>query len=98
MSRAQIHRSNDFDRPRWAAPSMQAQFHYPVRYRDIRGPYRLSIALEAPAIVWGKDGRFWAFLHDFTPEAYDRILEDCRQATHGRRGDFGRPFGRGGEE
>lgn len=93
MSRAQIRPSSDFDRPRWAAPTMRVQYHYPVRYREIRGSYRVSIMFEAPAIVWGKDGRFWAFLHDFAPEAYDRILEDCRQATYDRRGESGQPFG-----
>lgn len=94
MSRAQNRPSSDLDRPR----RMQVQFHHPVRYRDIRGPYRVSIALEAPAVVWGKGGRCWAFLHDFAHDAYDRILEDCRQATHDRRGEFGRPLGWGLEE
>lgn len=97
MNRHQIHGDQDFDRPRHRAypanPSLRIQFHWPVRYGAIRGPYHLSIQLEAPAVVWGPHGKCWAFLHDFEPRAVDLILADYRTATYGRRGEFGRPFG-----
>lgn len=99
MSRQQIHGDGNFDRPSRRAypanPSMRIQFHAPVSYSAIRGAYHVSIQLEAPAIVWGKDGRCWAFLHDLEPRAVERILDDYRAATYDRRGEFGRPFGGG---
>lgn len=87
----QIHREQDFDRPRGrrshiSNPSLRIQFHAPVRYQNIRGPYHLSIQLEAPAVVWGPGGRCWAFLHDFTSDGIDEILTDYRDATYERRG------------
>jgi hypothetical protein len=97
MNRQQIHGDRDFDRPRRRAypanPSLRIQFHAPVHYSAIRGPYHLSIQLEAPAVVWGHGGRCWAFLHDFDPRSVERILADYRAATYDRRGEFGRPFG-----
>lgn len=99
MTRHQIHGDGDFDRARRRAypanPSMRIQFHAPVGYAAIRGPYCLSIQLEAPAVTWGKDGRCWAFLHDFDPRSVERILDDYRAATYDRRGEFWRPFGGG---
>lgn len=99
MSAAQIHGAQAFDRPRRRAypanPSLQVQFHAPVRYSAIHGPYHLSVQLEAPAVVWGPNGRFWGFLHDFEPQAVALILADYRAASYERRGEFGRPFGGG---
>lgn len=85
-SQVQIHGRSSFDRvPGIAAPrpAMTIQFHGPVCYENIRGRYHFSVQLEAPAIVWGRDGRCWAFLHD-----------DCRQAAADRRGVSARAFGR----
>lgn len=99
MSGHQIHGPGDFDRPRRRAypanPSLRIQFHAPVSYAAIRGPYRLSIQLEAPVVTWGHDGKCWAFLHDFEPRALDCIMADYRAAAYDRRGEFGRPFGDG---
>lgn len=93
----QLHGDQDFDRPRRRAypanPELRVQFHDPVSYRHIRGPYRVSIQLEAPVIEWGTNGRCWAFLADFDDESLLRIMADFRQATDDRRGAFGRPFG-----
>lgn len=97
MIRAQIHGDQDFDRPRRRAypanPSLQIQFHRPVRYDAIRGAYHLSIQLEAPAVVWGANGKCWAFLHDFDDPAVRQILDDYRHASEERRGLYGNPFG-----
>lgn len=49
MSRQQIHGQD-------RRPS-RMQFHAPVRYENIRGPWRVSIAFEAPVIVWGDGER-----------------------------------------
>lgn len=99
MNRHQIHGDGDFDRPRHRAypanPSLRLQFHAPVKFSAIRGPYSLSIQLEAPAVTWGKDGRCWAFLHDFEPQAVAQILSQYRAAAYDRRGEFGWPFGGG---
>ncbi|GBG03807.1 hypothetical protein AZSI13_31340 [Azospira sp. I13] len=96
MSR-QIHGRTSFDRPPYlsgvARPSLRVQFHAPVRYENIRGPFQFSFQLEAPAIVWGRDGRCWAFLHDFDPRSVQIILERCREATYARRGMAACPFG-----
>lgn len=95
-SNVQIHGDRDFDRVSGAYPAMpelRTQFHEPVSYRHIRGPYHISTQLEAPAIVWGRNGRCWAFLHDFDDESLLRIMADYRHATDDRRGAFGRPFG-----
>lgn len=94
-SQIQIHGRRTFDRapsslpPR---PAMSVQFHAPVRYENIRGRYHFSVQLEAPAIVWGKDGRCWAFLSDFDDRSVQLILDDCRQAVHDRRGASARIF------
>jgi hypothetical protein len=74
------------------ANSMRIQFHAPVAYANIRGPYHISIGLEAPAVVWGRDGRCWAFLHDFDPRSVDQILSQYRGAAHQRRSQWGAPF------
>lgn len=96
-SRNQIHGAGSFDRsktsPGGARPALQIQFHAPVRYENIRGPFLFSHQLEAPAVVWGRDGRCWAFLHDFDLRSIQLILEDCRAATYDRRGAFAHPFG-----
>ena len=94
---AQIHGRSSFDRspntPGIAIPSLQIQFHAPARFEQIRGPYQFSFQLEAPAIVWGRHGQCWAFLHDFDLRSVNLILSDCRQATSDRRGRFFNPFG-----
>lgn len=70
-------------------PTLRLQFHYPVHYGSIRGAYGFTFALEAPAIHWGSDGRCFAFLHDLTPRALDRVMDDCAAATQGRRNPWG---------
>jgi hypothetical protein len=71
-----------------AAPLPRKQFLPPVSLRTIRGLYRFSIRLEAPTVEWGPGGRYWAYFHDFEPQAVDRILADCRNADHDRHGLF----------
>lgn len=96
MSRYQIRGRGSFDRPCHlpgdAQPSLQVQFHYPARFENIRGHWWFSHQLEAPAIVWGKNGRYWAFLHDFDARGIRLILDACRQATFERRGAYANPF------
>ncbi len=94
MSHQQIHGGGAFDRPRFgvAQPSLQIQFHAPVRYNNIRPPFHFSFQLEAPAVVWGRNGRCWAFLHDFDEHGIRLILNACRQATYERRGPCVNPF------
>lgn len=87
MSRQQIH---GHDR----RPS-RLQFHAPVRFENIRGPWRVSIAFEAPVIVWGHGERCFAYLHDFDIRSQQLILECCREATYERRGAYTNPFGDG---
>lgn len=72
--------------------SQVVQFHAPVRFENIRGHFRFSFQLEAPSIVWGKNGHCWAFLHDFDARSIRLILDDCRQATYDRRGCSSNPF------
>lgn len=98
MSRQQIHGRGAFDHPGFgeAQPSLQIQFHAPVRYENIRPPFHFSFQLEAPAVVWGRNGRFWAFLHDFDDRSIRLILDACRQATYERRGAYTNPFLRNG--
>lgn len=100
MPRHQVHGPRDFDRPPFlsgqANPSLQIQFHAPVRFENIRGQFHFSYQLEAPAVVWGHNGRFWAFLHDFDQRSLCQIMDHCRQATYERRGAYTNPFfGRG---
>lgn len=97
----QIHDRESFDRPRYlqgeARPSLRVQFHAPVRFENIRPPFNFSFQLEAPAVVWGHNGRCWAFLHDFDLRSVRFILDCCRAATYERRGEFTSPFvARGG--
>ena len=100
-TRQQLHGTRSFDRsPAMRGtpdPSLRMQFHAPVRYENIRGHYWWSFQLEAPAVVWGRDGRFWAFVHDFDARSIRLILDDCRQATYDRRGGFANPFDRGAQ-
>lgn len=84
MSRQQIH-GQDRRSPRM-------QFHAPVRFENIRGPWRVSIAFEAPVIVWGNGERCFAFLADFDERSIRLILNACRQATYERRGAYMNPF------
>lgn len=90
-SRTQIRRDCEFDRPRARRtppyPGLRVQFHAPVRYEQIRGPFHLSIQLEAPAVVWGNNGNCFAFLHDFDERAVARILAEYRRVT-AERGVF----------
>lgn len=98
MSHQKIHGRAAFDRPCFGGgqPSLQIQFHAPVRYENIRPPFQFSFQLEAPAVVWGSNGRCWAFLHDFDGRSVSLILDACRQATFDRRGAFMSPFSRDG--
>ena len=93
----QIHTRQAFDRPSHllgeARPALRVQFHFPVRFENIRGPWWFSYQLEAPAIVWGKNGRYWAFMHDFDQRSVQLILDCCRDATLDRRGIAANPFG-----
>lgn len=93
-SQHRIHGNRDFDRGPGTShsPSMRSQFVAPVHYENIRGNYRWSFQLEAPVITWGPNGRFWAFIHDFDSRSVRLILDDCRQATYERRGQFSNPF------
>lgn len=97
MARNQIHGRSAFDRhdflPGSPNPSLRIQFHAPVRFENIRGPWQFSFQLEAPAVVWGHGGRCWAFLHDFDLRSLQRVMEQCRAATFDRRGAYARPFG-----
>lgn len=85
MSRQQIHHSQD------RRPS-RMQFHAPVRFENIRGPWRVSIAFEAPVIVWGNGERCFAFLADFDERSIRLILDEFRQTTRERRGAYVNPF------
>lgn len=79
--------------PRTGGPTLPAltiQFHTPVHYPAIRGLYGFTFQLEAPAIYWGRNGRCFAFLHDLTPEALARVMDDCRAVSDSRRDPFGR--------
>lgn len=66
-------------------PTLQVQFHAPVRYGSIRGHYGFTVQLEAPAVYWGRTGRCWAFLHDFASPDLDRLMGDCAVASMARR-------------
>lgn len=87
MSRQQIHGQGK-------RPS-RMQFHAPVRFKHIRGPWRISIAFEAPVIVWGNGERCFAYLHDFDQRSLCLILDACRQATYDRRGAYANLFAGG---
>ncbi len=94
MSRQQIHPQDAFDRPALLRDErMRVQFHAPVRFENIRPPFHFSFQLEAPAVVWGRNDRCWAFLHDFDERSIGRILEECRRVTYERRGAYANPFG-----
>ena len=69
------------------------QFHAPVRFENIRGPWRVSIAFEAPVIVWGHGERCFAFYVDFDSRSRDMIDECWRRAIQDRRGAYAHPFG-----
>lgn len=71
-----------------ADPQFSRQCRAHVIFQAIRGPFRTSIRLEAPTIEWGPNGRYWAYYHDFEPQAVAQILADCRNANHDRRGLF----------
>lgn len=92
MARHQIHGRGSFDRPHYLRQALQLQFHAPVHWENIRPPFRISVALEAPVVVWGRDDRCWAFLHDFDERAIRLIIDACRQATLERRGACAHPF------
>lgn len=96
-SRQQIHGRRSFDRPASfrseTRPALRIQFHAPVRFENIRSPWWFSFQLEAPAVVWGNNGRCWAFLHDFDQRSLCLIMEHCRAATFDRRGAYANPFG-----
>lgn len=85
MTRHQIHHGQD------RRPS-RVQFHAPVRFENIRGSWRVSIALEAPVIVWGANERCFAFLADFDMRSQQLLMDCFRQATYERRGAYANPF------
>ena len=66
-------------------PSLIHQFTAPVRLGNIRGRYHFTWQLEAPAVYWSRGGRCWAFLHDFTLDDRERIMDECRAVTKARR-------------
>ncbi len=84
MARQQIHGE--------AHQPSRVQFHAPVRFEHIRGQWRVSIAFEAPVIVWGNGERCFAYLHDFDERSVRLILDSCWRATNERRGAFTNPF------
>ena len=86
MANHQIHGRGSFDRPRSLRDALQHQFCAPVRWENIRPPFRISTQLEAPIVVWGHGDRCWAFLHDFDERGIRLIIDACRQVTYERRG------------
>lgn len=96
MSRQQLHGPRAFYRPEFLSgepsPSLRIQFHAPVRFENIRGKFHFSFQLESPTVVWGHNGRCWAFLHDFDPRSLRLIMDRCRDATIDRRGAYAHPF------
>ena len=87
MARHQIHGQDN--------RTSRMQFHAPVRFEHIRGPWRVSIAFEAPVIVWGNGENCFAYLHDFDQRSLCLILDSFRQATYERRGAYANPFAGG---
>lgn len=85
MSRQQIHGQD--------RRLSRMQFHAPVRFENIRGPWRVSIAFEAPVIVWGNGDRCFAYIFDFDQRSQQLLMESFRQATYERRGAYMNPFG-----
>lgn len=85
MSRQQIHGQD-------RRPS-RVQFHAPVRFENIRGPWRVSIAFESPVIVWGNGERCFCYMHDLDERSLRLVMDECRYATYERRGDYASPFG-----
>lgn len=71
-------------------PTLRVQLHSPVHYSSIWGTYGFTVALEAPAIYWGCDGRYWAWLHDLADDALFTVLGACQAAVDGRRTPWGR--------
>lgn len=65
-------------------PTLRVQFHGPVPFRAIRGQFGFGVALESPVIYWGRSGCCFAYLHDLTPEALDRVMQMCAEATDAR--------------
>lgn len=74
----------------------RVQFHAPVRFENIRGPWRVSIAFEAPVIVWGEGERRFAFLADFDMRSQQLLMDCFRRATNERHGAYTNPFWRDG--
>ncbi len=71
-------------------PTLRVQLHSPVHYSSIWGTYGFTVALEAPAIYWGREGRCFAFLHDLTSRALAAVMADCAAATQCRRQPWAR--------
>lgn len=71
MSRQQIHGRSAFDRPGFgeAQPSLQIQFHAPVRYENIRPPFHFfddrSICLILDACRQATYERRGAYMNPF---------------------------------
>ena len=72
-----------------SAPTLQVNIPYPVHRDDIRGRYSFVAGAEAPAICWGRDGRYWAWLHDLADDALFTVLGACQAAVDGRRTPWG---------
>ncbi len=65
---------------------VRVRYTAPVRYSQIRGPFRISIRHEAPAIEWGRAGERWCFLHDLDDASLLRLIDDFRAVSEERRG------------
>lgn len=66
--------------------NLRVRYFPPVRYGQIRGPLRVSIALEAPIIEWGRDRERWCFMHDLDDYSLARLMDDFRAVSEERRG------------
>ena len=63
-SRQQIHGAMRSDRPGIRSESLALHSHpvpRPVRFEKHSRPWWFSFQLEAPAVVWGRNGRCWLF-------------------------------------
>ena len=66
--------------------NLRVRYTAPVRYSQIRGPFRVSIALESPIIEWGRDRERWCFLHDLDDRSLWRLMDEFRAVSEERRG------------
>ena len=65
--------------------NLRVRYIAPVRYNQIRGPFRVSIALEAPIIEWRRNRERWCFMHDLDDRSLVRLMDDFRAVSEERR-------------